>query len=488
MSFLSLALVIGLGFAYVRSQATEASGRPPIPNTTVAQLAVELRDGGGALINGERYHGLVSFEPRGDVFYLQAYDADGAFVNQLSVSVTYPRDVQPSQVIARHFASFGVQLSEPEIISSRQVVFTAFGLQPTSTYRVELVLPEGTIQPSLVRQMIDGARTLPLPVWTAIAVAMPVLATFVLLGMLAAARRTWRAPATKKERAEPPADLPPAVVGVLMQGRVSPRSLAATLLHLATRGYLVVTHRQSGFAFTKRPVVDSVRDETGHVSSPTLNRFEEILLDKMFLPESDKATMADIQLRIGRHVYSRKVAEVYLEMYQGAVDQGWFVRDPQAIYRRFRALSLGVIVGSVLGFLVSLAFGPEPFTYLLGWAGLFFVGIVMYRITPFLPRRTNGGDAAYAEWAAFRTFLMNQQPLGNVSEPQKLYQRFLPYAVIMGVEVEWTERFRQLPFKTPEWYVAVEDIERIEDFANSLFPFIGTVASDLSKTREPHAI
>jgi len=451
-------------------------------------MDVELKDGGTALINGQRYSGLITFQPSNDLFSYQVYEEDGAFVNQLVVHVTYPRDVDPFQVVARHFATYGVQTPDPEVVSPREVTYSVFGLQPTSAYRIELELPKGSITPSFTRQVIDGARNRPIGTWTVIAIALPLIAALVLLGMLAAARRTWRAPATNALKDTPPDDTPPAIVGVLMLGRVSPRALAATLLDLATRGYLVVTHRKTGFTFVKRPAVDAVKDSSGHVSSPTLSRFEEILLDKMFLPESDKATMADIQLRIGRHVYSRKVAEVYLEMYQGAVDRGWFVRDPQAVYRWFRFLALGVMIAAILGFLVSLFIGPEPKTYLLGWAGLFFVGVVMYRITPFLPRRTSTGDNAYIDWSAFKNYLSSKQPLANVSEPQKLYEHYLPYAVILGVEVAWTERFRELPFKVPEWYVAAEDIERIEDFANSLFPFLGAVAYDLSRAREPYAV
>ena len=482
--FAALSLVIGGGFLYIRSQGTEASVRPDLPNTQVAQLSVDLQDGGSVAINGEKYSGLMSFEPRGDVLNYQVAEAEGTFISQLTIDVTYPKDADPDEVIARHFASFGVDTPEPQVVSNRQVSFTVLNIGPAATYRIELVLPSGTVKPSLYRQVIDGLRTMPPVIWLAVAIAMPVLATFILFFMLLAARRTWKAPSSKKIRTEPPNDSAPGVVGVLVEGKVSPRSLAATLLHMATSGQLVVTHRKTGFTFTKKNKIDGMKSS----NNEEIPEFERVLLDKMFLPESHKSTLADIQLRIGRHVYSRKIAEVYLDMYQVAVDLGWFVRDPQAVYKRFRQFALGVILVAVLGFVISLIFGPEPYFYLLGWAGLLFVGVVMYRLTPFLPRRTAKGNTAYAAWIEFKNYLDSPQPLNASKDPQSLFERYLPYAVIFGVEVEWTQRFSQLPFQSPEWYVAVEDIQSIEDFANSLFPFIGTVAYDLSKAREPHAV
>lgn len=490
--FLALSVVAGGSFWYVRSQTSEASviSRPAISNSSIVNLNVELQDGGTTLINNKSYGGLVLFDRTADRFDYQAYQQDGAFVGQLVTTVHLPRDVDTTQVTARHFSSFGVQTPEPLLTSSRTITFTAFNLTPSAEYRIELLLPKGSVKPSMIRRVTDGLRTLPPLSWLIVAVGLPLIASLILAVLYQVVIRQWRGPASTKERQTPPdPSIPPAIAGVLVEGKVSPRSLAATLLHLAERGYLQVTHRADGFTFGKKRPVDLPGQTEG---SSSLTPFERVLMDKLLKADSIRTTLADVQLRIGGHVFSRKIAEVYLEMYQAAVDLKWFVRNPEASYKQFRVISFGVIGVALLGFLLGVLYGPEPHFYLLGWVGLFFVGIVMQRIVPLLPRRTPTGQAAYQQWIEFKNFLKRRQAIDPVAlkdvNAQGLYERYLPYAIVFGVEVEWTERFIDQPFTVPDWYSSTSDIVVIDQFANSLFPFIGTVAYDLAKAREPNAL
>jgi hypothetical protein len=496
--------VAGGGIWYTRSQTSEAStiNRPELKTSSVVTMDVELKDGGQAVINGKTYGGLIRFDREADRFDFQVYQpGDTASIGQMVVTVHFPRDVDTKLVTARHFASYGVQTPQPIINSSRAITFTAFNLTPSfrnslgkltggSEYRIELLLPKGSVKPSIIKRITEGLRTLPAQSWLIIAVGLPLAATLILALMFQAALRTWRGPISTNERESlPDSKIPPAIAGVLVEGKVSPRSLAATLLHLAELGYLQVTHRAADFSFGKKRPVD-LPGEDGTVSSIT--PFERVLLDKLLKADSIRTTTADIQLRIGGHVFSRKIAEVYLEMYQAAVDLKWFLRSPEASYRQFRIISFVVVGTALLGFLLGAFFGPDPKFYLLGWVGLFFVGIVMQRIVPFLPRRTAAGQKAYQEWLEFKNFLKRRQVIDPAAlkdiSAQGLYERYLPYAIVFGVEVEWTERFVDLPFKMPNWYTSTTEIYVIDQFANSLFPFIGTVAYDLAKAREPSAL
>ena len=482
LSFVGLAIVVGAGFFYVQSQQSEAAtALPSLPTTGVATLNIDLLDGGKTLVDGESYGGFVLFAQDRDEFDLQVYDGEGKAISQLTVSVNLPRDVDASQVVARHFSTADVVRPDPIFASSRQITFTALGIGPNSDYRIEIILPKGSIKPSLYRRFVGALETMSATNWLIIALILPLVAAAILAVMYINSRRSWRKAATHHERSTPPDDTPPSVVGVLLEGRVSPRSLAASLLNLANRGQLIVAHRQDGFTFGRPKKIKGVEPAP-------LSNFERILMDKIFLEGKTRSTEEDIQLRIGRHVYSRKVAEIYLHIYESAVKRGWFVRDPQALYQRYRYLSLGVIAGAILGFLISLILGPDPRFYLLGWTGLFFVGLLMYRITPLLPRRTPEGDEAFTAWSEFKNFLVSKHPFKQSRQSQEIYEQYLPYAIALGVEVEWTKRFVENVFQVPNWFISDDDITAIEDFANSIFPLVGEVAYDLSRAREPHAI
>ncbi len=478
------------GYFLVQSrQTSEASPkRHMIPTTPVASLNIALQDGGTTTVNGQVMSGLVRFESVRQVFDYQAYLKDGSFVDQLTTSVTVPRAVSVGQLVARHTGSYGVMTESP-IITGSTVTYVARNLTPDATYRLELVMPPGTVQPSLLGRLSDSIRNLSPLWWLGIALGLPLLALLVLLGMFAAALRSWRGPAVTEELATVPSHdrtaVPPALAAIIVSGKVSPRALAATLLDLASRGYIQVVHHQAGFTFGKRKALDLAGAEP---SGLALAPFERLLLDKIFRADAIKSSGADIQVRLGAHLFSRKVAQAYLLMYDAAVARGWFVRSPQVIYRGYRSLSLGVIALAVLGFLASLLVGPEPYFYLLGWAGLFFVGLLMYEITPLLPRRTRAGDEQYRQWLAFRNYLTSARRIDSVAGAQALYTQHLSYAVALGVEVEWTERFLGSPFHVPDWYTSAENVVVIEDFANSIFPIVGSVAADFARVREPNAV
>lgn len=489
--FVLLATVVTGGLWYIKSsQSSEASvRRTPIPNTQVAHLTIALQDGGGTTVNGDVFSGLIRFEPGRQVFDYQAFEKDGSFVDQLTTTVSLPRTVDPTQLVARHTGSFGVITEEP-LVTAGSVTYVVRNLSPNATYRMELVMPAGTILPSFLGQVLDRVRNLSPGWWLSIALGLPLLALIVLGVMFSQALRSWRGPIIIEERTTPPvpdgSHLSPALVAILVTGKVSPRSLAATLLDLAARGHLQVVHHRQGFTFGKRFPVD-FQTQSGVKADP-LNRFELILLEKLFTGTALRSTATDIDLRLGQHIFSRKIAQAYLAMYDAAVAERWFVQNPEVIYRGFRSLALLVIAMAMVGFVLSLLFGPEPYFYLLGWAGLFFVGLIMHQITPFLPRRTRLGDEQYRAWVAFRNYLSSRRTIGTAPGGQLLYERFLSYAVAMGVEVEWTQRFLGAPFHVPDWYSSDQDIYLIEDFANNLFPIVGSVASDFARAREPQAV
>ena len=422
--------------------------------------------------------------PNEDILSYQAYSADNSFVDQLTISVTLPRAVDASKVTLRHFGTYGVITPDPTFANSRTAVFTAQNLTPEASYRIDMVLPKGVVKPTFFLQVKSALLYLSPSVWLGLALGLPFLAFLILMVLSLQTTRSWRGAKVTALTETPPAELSPAVAGVLLNGKVSPRSLAGTLLDLARRGYIEVVHRAEGFSFGRRKPIDPVRMQ----SDPNLTVFERLLLDKIFTGDAMRSTAEQIELRIGRHVFSRKVAESYLEMYGAAVHQGWFYNNPEAIHKRWRFISLVVMTVAVVLFILALIVGPKPYYYTLGFAGLFFVGAVMYRVSPLFPRRTASGDQAYRTWVAFKNFLASETPISGKGNAQELYERYLPYAVVFGVEVEWTERFLHLPFRVPAWYASTEDIRIIEDFANSLFPIVGSVAEDLAKAKEPYAV
>lgn len=223
ISFVGLALVVGLGFSYIQSQQSEAAtAKPSLPTTGVATLNIDLLDGGRTLVDGQSYSNLLLFARDRDEFDLQVYEGDGASISQLTVTVNLPRGVDTSQVTARHFSTADVVRPEPVFASARQITFTALGIGPNSDYRIEIILPKGSIKPSLYRRIIGGLQTMSATNWLIVALSLPLLAGVILAAMYISSRRSWKQAASHHERSTPPDNTPPSIVGVLLRARYRP--------------------------------------------------------------------------------------------------------------------------------------------------------------------------------------------------------------------------------------------------------------------------
>ncbi len=476
---------------YFARPASEASVRPIFSTSQNIRIDLLVEDGGDVLYQGEPIGSSFEFGSESDTFSYQVFNREQVAVESLQVAITLPRNLaSANDVTARHFGDVEVDTASAPIITANQVTFRANNLQPNSTYSIELILPKGIVSAGLVGEAVSSLKSIPAPVWIGASIVLPIITLLVLLFYVWLARRNWTSVVIKDERSTPPDKSKPAEVGVIVDGRVAARSIAATLIHLATRGFITITRTPDGYKFGKRRPVDMTRLDDKFKIEP-LTQYEAIILDKIFDKVNITSSKEELDFRVGHHIFSRKIAHAYLAIYEYALQNGWLVEDPQRKFRKYRLFAFAVICMAILSFVFSLLFGPDDkFYYLVGWIGVFLSGILMYQIVPFMPKRTQKGDKAYEEWVKFRNYLASNKQISaeSVSSAQKIYEDYLPYAIMFGVEVEWTERFLHLPFFEPEWYIYPGKIDHIEQFANSIFPIIGQVSKNLAKSREPYVV
>jgi len=292
----------------------------------------------------------------------------------------------------------------------------------------------------------------------------------------------WRhTQAANELRETPPGNLAPALAGVLVMGKMNARMLAATLVDLAERNFILISNHGNSFTFGKRRTYEGATALGGELAP-----FEAKLLDKLFLPTAIKSTEADINVRLGHRLFSRKIAEVYLEVYDAITGLGYFQDNPGAVWQRYRAIGIVCMFLALAGFGLTLAFMPGPKYPLVSWVGMMAASLVIMRGAPLLPRRTPQGAAAFREWNAFRLYLKQPTAIGNVNDPD-LYRRYLGYAIAFGVEVEWTRRFVGNVFSAPDWLVTQANFLKIDDFAAQLFPIVGYVATEMAAVRDPNS-
>ncbi len=477
----ALAVVAVAGWSIFNRQISANAVPFQAVNASQSQVTINLASNGGTKINGQDVASIVQDRPAGQRITYIATEASGSYLDHLYVVINLPAPITLDKIRLNAIGAYGVGASNYQLTSPTQITYSVLGLSPQAIYTIQADFPPQYFSLPINQTVGPWLESLPLTIWLAIGFLCPLLALLLLTLLVRNATSQWRheLAQAKDLRDSPPDNLPPALAGVVVGGKMSARMLAATLIDLAQRDYLVIANHGNTFTFGKHHSYSGA--EGGNLAP-----FETKLLDKIFLPKAIKSTEGDIQVRLGRHLFSRKIAEVYLKVYDTLTQTGYFRDNPSDIWARYRTIGTTIFFIALVGFTLTVAFMSDPKYPLFSWLGLMVSGLLMMQGAPMLPRRTAKGMLAFRQWTAFRNFLKTPQPFPATVD-QTLYSRYLAYAIALGVEVEWTRRFVGNVFEPPPWLITPGDYLKIDDFAAQLFPIVGYVATEMAAIRDPNS-
>ncbi len=482
---LFFSLLIGLGiavyFAWQNWGAVQASiqygAKIPIKAENQILMDVKVSENGEIYINEQKKKGLIKYYQEYDELRILVFDNPGEFIAYFQATVHLPEPVSQDQIQPIIYAVHGVGFKRADLVDPQTIIYEATDISPQATLSIVANLPKGLVQPNFLQKIEYFLTNLPVKNWLMLAIILPSIVLIIMVFMLLKQRLGLIF--SFKERLDiPPEGVSPAVAGVLIDGTCGAREVAATLIDLGRRGYISIINKGKGrFSFGMR--------KGGDISTmPSLQPFERALLEKIFLPKGYRSTLEDVEMRIGRHIFSRRIAQFYLEIYNQATRDGYFIKNPARIHLIYKVLGVILFFICFGFFLLGAGVGADPKYGLLFWVGGMVAALVMIRIAPFMPARSSRGNQALKKWLGFRKYLRKRaRKLDDTTE--RKFEAYLPYAIVMGSEVEWLKRFGHQRFRQPDWYDTSEWGVTLEGFANQLFPLIGYVAHNLARAHEP---
>jgi hypothetical protein len=223
----------------------------------------------------------------------------------------------------------------------------------------------------------------------------------------------------------PPADLRPGEVGTLIDERIDPVDVSATILDLAVRGHLVITELEHPSEFA-RP--DWELKRVAHAPAEELQRYEHVLLRAVF-GDDDAVRVSDLGPQVRAHL-----GEVQDALYDGVVRRGWFSERPDRTRSLWTTIGLGITAaGVVLTLLLALVTSWG----LLGLA-VTAVGVGLLIIGRHMPAKAPAAGRVLGQVAALRGELL-EMDVSELPADQhaELCSRALPYAVVLGGSERW---------------------------------------------------
>lgn len=233
---------------------------------------------------------------------------------------------------------------------------------------------------------------------------------------------------------DPPAGLTPGEMGVVIDERANHQDIIATLVDLAVRGYLSITEiatpKMLGLGKSKDYRLDRLKPS----SAVELRGHERDLMENLF-SAGDQVKLSDL-----KGTFATAITKIKNDLYSQVASGGYFVTNPQSA--RIKILMLGILI---TGLGVGLA--------MFGIWVLAIVGLVLAVFSGTFPKRTTVGVEARWQAEGFKLFLSTAERYRlQWQEKEKIFERFLPYAMAFGVAEKWTKVFAGLNQPPPDWY------------------------------------
>lgn len=242
---------------------------------------------------------------------------------------------------------------------------------------------------------------------------------------------------------EAPEGLTPIEIGTLIDERVDTRDVTATIIDLATRGFLKIDVRTKTSRQKPRP--EKVWLIRQGPSEAGLKPFEKRLLDKIF-EDKDEVKLSDLQYK-----FRSTLGEVRNLVYRSLRDDGYF--DGHLGIRRGLWIALGVVamiatiaVGAVLA-------GQDVFAPLSTIIAIVLTAPQFVIFAWLMPRKTAKGRRAVEEVKGLEEYIRRAEK--EELEAKAAAARFeglLGCAMALGLAEEWARRFKRIYDTPPDWY------------------------------------
>lgn len=271
-----------------------------------------------------------------------------------------------------------------------------------------------------------------------------------------------------------PEKLRPAVLGVLMDERAHTHDVVATIIDLATRGYLTITEIPKKWIFGKIDYKLTKKQK----SETDLLTYEKKLLHNLF------KTGNDVTVSSLKQTFYEELKEVKQELYKEVVRIGLFPKDPEKVRDTYITFGIfaAILGGIAIGWSISLdfIFGAD-----LG-LGIGVVGLLLLVMSNAMPRRTAYGRELYRRARGYHLFINSaEKHRQKFFEKKNMFNEVLPYAIVFGLTEKFAKQMHEIDLQpsTAGWYSGVHGFHaasfgtNMNDFSNSMSSAIASAPS-----------
>lgn len=447
----------------------------------------------------------VSFEPeRFDELYWNIFSGLEAPVATATAKIVLPAGTTAYQ--SKWYLT-GTSTGTVSQIDSKMFLFETTGVSTGKSATIALGWDKGIVSEKTAQKKAFVA----LLVSTIVPIA-------ILLGAALFSWRYWRwkegiAGRIVVTEFTPPKDIPPAYAALAVYGKTRPKDLAATLIDLAIRGVVTIEAKPAKkvsfilgqiavvtatflityvvmHAFPNQPILlplliaspvyiaalvalgylqnrkrnnkyaYTVTKKNSFSGYAALLSFEKDLIQALF--PADKKTWDSSRIPHGNagEKMASRVSQAIENIRSGfGTDNKGYEIKAQSFALKKRAVTS--LIGFLMFGLLITTSGPGSLAWIWDiptieiYLALILAGVLVAYVIYFGTPLSKKGESIRDELLGFKRYLQvaERYRLQNLSPAE--FEKFLPYAMVFGVEKEWAKSFKNISVPTPSWYSGV---------------------------------
>ncbi|HTR24819.1 MAG TPA: DUF2207 domain-containing protein [Terriglobales bacterium] len=246
---------------------------------------------------------------------------------------------------------------------------------------------------------------------------------------------------------EPPKGMTPAEVGTLLDDTIHPRDITSTIVDLAVRGYIKIEEKVDTFLVFhhKDYVFHNLKADAGW--GPELAPHERVMMENIFQGGGTETRLSSLKNR-----FYTAIPAIRTDIMSALKNKGVYSLDPESAngYSIVAAVAIGLIVVGV---------------QVMGWMNLFYSvpllivsvaisAVIWWLFARQMTAKTVTGARMHIAVLGFQEF-MNRVDKDRIQRmPPDTFEKFLPFAMALGVEHHWAQAFDGIVKDPPRWYVS----------------------------------
>ena len=404
------------------------------------------------------------FDDYDELYWNVVGDKWGVPIMQSKLTVFFEKHLEAKDVKMKCFS--GTLKSQSSCNSSRydydgglvkSVVFIDDKLNPGNFFTIVLDLPKDFIKKqsafiNFISFLEDNYI-----------IFLPFLVFFFFLSLWIKKGKDPRGKKTIIAQFEAPDNLSPAEVGTIIDEKVNQKDISSEIINLAIKGYLkLIKIKEKNIIFKKEDYLlykikdeDSLDKEHEKYLMKSLFKKSNLIENKDFkkLQEAgliDSEILENNLIRLSdlNDNFYKDLEEIKTKVYDSLVEGKYFPKNPNKVRRKYLFI--------VFIFLFSNLFFWTYFGF-LGFISTLSSAFIVFIFSFLMPKKTKKGVLAREYILGLKKYMevaeKDRIDFHNAPEKNpKIFEKLLPYAMVLKVEKKWSKQFKDIYNQTPDWY------------------------------------